>query len=87
MSEDGEEVLGSDDESGQENVTPNDDAVARAMAEEEAMIEMTEDCPYQAILELMNVIADSQFAAEAARFVMRGTGIPKRFRLWHFLAL
>ena len=54
---------------------------ARAMAEEEAMIEMTEDCPYQAILELMNVIADSQFAAEAARFVMRGTGIPKKFRL------
>ena len=50
MSEDEEEVLGSDDESGQENVTPNDDAVARAMAEEEAMIEMTEDGPYQAIL-------------------------------------
>ena len=51
MSEDEEEVLGSDDdESGQENVTPNDDAVARAIAEEEAMIEMTEDGPYQAIL-------------------------------------
>ena len=50
MSQDEEEVLESDDdESGQENVTPNDDGVARAVAEEEAMMEMTEDGPYRAI--------------------------------------
>ena len=30
--------------------TPNDDGVARAVAEEEAMMEMTEDGVYQAIL-------------------------------------
>ena len=51
MSDGEEEVLESDGgESEQENVMPNHDRVARALAEEEAMIEMTEDGPYRAIL-------------------------------------
>ena len=39
-----------EDESGQENATPADDAVAAAVAAEEAMMEMTETGPYQAVL-------------------------------------
>ena len=51
ISKDEEEVLESDsEESGRDDVMPNDDAVARLVAEEEAMMEMTEDGPYQAIL-------------------------------------
>ena len=51
ISEDEEEMLESDGEqNGQESVTPNDNAVARTEAEEAAMMEMTGDGPFRAIL-------------------------------------